>query len=66
MKFFNIGTYNIIRSSYIIDLERAWQIIAPPTIRYSDHFLYASIILHAHHRIRYPEFGGCPLFRCCN
>ena len=43
-----------------------WQIIAPPTTRYSDHFLYASIILRANPRIRYLEFGGCPLFRCCN
>ena len=55
-----------MRSSYIIDLERAWQIIAPPTIRYSDHFLYASIILRASPRVRYPEFGGCPLFGYCN
>ena len=52
-----------IRSS---DLERAWQIVAPPTIRYSDHFLYAFIILRASPRVRYPEFGGCLLFGCCN
>ena len=58
--------YNIIWSSYIIDLEKVWQIIAPPTICYSDHFLYASIILRASPRVRYPEFGGCPLFGCCN
>ena len=52
---------------YIIDLERAWQIIAPPTIHYSDHFfLYASIILRASSRVCYPEFRGCPLFGCCN
>ena len=43
--------------------ERVWQITAPPTIRYSD---YASIILRASSCIRYPEFGGCPLFGCCN
>ena len=52
--------------NYIIDLERAWHIIAPPTIRYSDHFLYASIILCARPHVRYLEFGGCPLFGCCN
>jgi len=39
MKSFKHGTYNIIRYSYIIDLERVWQIIAPPTVHYSDHFL---------------------------
>ena len=55
-----------MRSSYIIDLERAWQIIAPPTVHYSDHFLYASIILRASPRVLYPEFGGCPVFGCCN
>ena len=53
-------------SSYIIDLERVWQIIAPPTVRCLDHFLYASIILRASPRVRYPEFGGCLLFGCCN
>ena len=39
-------------------------IIAPPTVRYSEQFLYAAILRRASHCVRYPEFGGCPLFGC--
>ena len=41
-------------------------ITAPPTIRYSEQILYVAtcILRRASHRVRYPEFGGCPLFGC--
>ena len=39
-------------------------IIAPPTVRYSEQILYAAILRRASHCVRYPEFGGCPLFGC--
>ena len=39
-------------------------IIAPPTVRSSELFLYAAILRRASHCVRYPEFGGCPQFRC--
>ena len=30
-----------------------------------ERFLHSTVLLRASCCVRYPEFGGCPLFRCC-
>ena len=46
--------------------RRSWAGLATPTaVRWSERFLHSTVLLRASCCVRYPEFGGCPLFRCC-
>ena len=60
------GTFHLTRTNCSPHTQpgRGVVIIAPPTVRYSEQFLYAAILRRASHCVRYPEFGGCPLFGC--
>ena len=62
----NTCTFHLTRTNCTPHTQpgRGVVIIAPPTVRYSEQFLYAAILRRASHCVRYPEFGGCPLFGC--